>query len=69
MSARAVEEEVQHLQKQILHRYPFDALFDPRKFAQSNPTIPMASRYFTKKVSPPRLVNVPSVTSSLTVII
>src|SRR5437879_8143461 len=32
--ARAVEEEVQHLQKQIPHRYPFDALLDPRKFVQ-----------------------------------
>jgi len=32
--ARAVEEEVQRLQKQIPHRYPFDALLDPRKFVQ-----------------------------------
>jgi len=28
------EEEVQHLQKQIPHRYPFDALLDPCKFVQ-----------------------------------
>src|SRR5438874_970253 len=32
--ARAVEEEVQHLQKQVPHRYPFDALLDPCKFVQ-----------------------------------